>query len=224
MNVSVLCSIILLYLTTVVERSKTVAWCHCAWLSTTKGSWERCRNSWLVFSLWERNQCPPNAHISWYEWKSRVVSFYTTFVPLYAIYGLSKSSLLHSDTNLFTFFIFFSRSFEDFEILHGDMQGLTDTMSFLKSLSGLVGNDLRSPEKQTRERAAASVLFDWEVLSSLYNSGVWIPIVCAKFPFFSMLDWENAPNLMEHPSFCLINSVNMLQRNIVEQNSYAILN
>lgn len=53
-------------------------------------------------------------------------------------------------------------SFEDFEILHGDMQGLTDTMSFLKSLSGLVGNDLRSPEKQTRERAAASVLFDWE--------------------------------------------------------------
>jgi hypothetical protein len=68
-------------------------------------------------------------------------------------------------------FSFFSRSFEDFEILHGDMQGLTDTMSFLKSLSGLVGNDLRSPEKQTRERAAASVLFDWEVLSSLYNPG-----------------------------------------------------
>ncbi|KAJ1255603.1 hypothetical protein BS78_K183500 [Paspalum vaginatum] len=53
-------------------------------------------------------------------------------------------------------------SFEDFEILHGDTQGLTDTMSFLKSLSGLVGNDLRNPEKQTRERAAASVLFDWE--------------------------------------------------------------
>ncbi|GJM90184.1 hypothetical protein PR202_ga06441 [Eleusine coracana subsp. coracana] len=53
-------------------------------------------------------------------------------------------------------------SFEDFEILHGDMQGLTDTMSFLKSLSGLVGNDPRSSEKQPRERAAASVLFDWE--------------------------------------------------------------
>ncbi|KAG2648476.1 hypothetical protein PVAP13_1NG027200 [Panicum virgatum] len=53
-------------------------------------------------------------------------------------------------------------SFEDFEILHGDMQGLTDTMSFLKSLSGLAGNDPRSPEKQTRERTAASVLFDWE--------------------------------------------------------------
>ncbi|KAL5208229.1 hypothetical protein ABZP36_032664 [Zizania latifolia] len=53
-------------------------------------------------------------------------------------------------------------SFEDFEILHGDMQGLTDTMAFLTSLSGLVGNDPRSPEKQSRERVAASVLFDWE--------------------------------------------------------------
>ncbi|KAM0890914.1 hypothetical protein ACQ4PT_026699 [Festuca glaucescens] len=53
-------------------------------------------------------------------------------------------------------------SFEDFEILHGDMQGLTDTMAFLTSLSGLVGNDPRSPEKQSRERTAASVLFDLE--------------------------------------------------------------
>jgi L-arabinokinase len=43
------------------------------------------------------------------------------------------------------------------------MQGLTDTMSFLKSLSGLAGNDPRSPEKQTWERAAASVRFDWEI-------------------------------------------------------------
>jgi L-arabinokinase len=53
-------------------------------------------------------------------------------------------------------------SFEDFEILHGDIQGLTDTMAFLTSLSGLVGNDPRSPEKQSRERVAASVFFDWE--------------------------------------------------------------
>ncbi|KAG8069726.1 hypothetical protein GUJ93_ZPchr0006g42318 [Zizania palustris] len=53
-------------------------------------------------------------------------------------------------------------SFEDFKILHGDMQGLTDTMAFLTSLSGLVGNDQRSPEKQSRERVAASILFDWE--------------------------------------------------------------
>ncbi|KAL6873876.1 hypothetical protein ACP4OV_013958 [Aristida adscensionis] len=52
--------------------------------------------------------------------------------------------------------------FEDFEILHGDLQGLTDTMDFLKSLSGLNENDFKSPEKQPRERTAASVLFDWE--------------------------------------------------------------
>ncbi|CAN6220188.1 unnamed protein product [Urochloa humidicola] len=53
-------------------------------------------------------------------------------------------------------------SFEDFEILHGDLQGLTDTMDFLKSLSELNENNLESPEKQQQERTAASVLFDWE--------------------------------------------------------------
>ncbi|CAN6192994.1 unnamed protein product [Urochloa humidicola] len=53
-------------------------------------------------------------------------------------------------------------SFEDFEILHGDLQGLTDTVDFLKSLSELNGNNLESPEKQQQERTAASVLFDWE--------------------------------------------------------------
>jgi len=57
-----------------------------------------------------------------------------------------------------------SRCFEDFEILHGDLQGLTDTMDFLKSLSELNRNILESSEKQYQERTAASVLFDWEVL------------------------------------------------------------
>ncbi|XP_062234198.1 L-arabinokinase-like isoform X2 [Phragmites australis] len=52
--------------------------------------------------------------------------------------------------------------FEDFEIRHGNLQGLTDTMAFLKTLSGLTGIELKSPEKQPRERTAASVLFDWE--------------------------------------------------------------
>ncbi|OAY68042.1 L-arabinokinase [Ananas comosus] len=54
--------------------------------------------------------------------------------------------------------------FEDFEILHGDLQGLPDTVVFLKSLSGLdTGADIKSPEKrQLRERAAAAALFDWE--------------------------------------------------------------
>ncbi|KAK1611773.1 hypothetical protein QYE76_035446 [Lolium multiflorum] len=51
---------------------------------------------------------------------------------------------------------------EDFEILHGDLQGLTDTMTFLKSLSGLAGSEFKNSEVQSRERTAASVLFDWE--------------------------------------------------------------
>ncbi|XP_015693699.2 L-arabinokinase-like [Oryza brachyantha] len=52
--------------------------------------------------------------------------------------------------------------FEDFEILHGDMQGLPDTMAFLKSLSELNQIELKSNKKQPGERIAASVLFDWE--------------------------------------------------------------
>jgi hypothetical protein len=56
------------------------------------------------------------------------------------------------------------RCCEDFEILRGDLQGLTDTMAFLKSLSGLSGNASKNAEVQSRERTAASVLFDWEVL------------------------------------------------------------
>uniref|UniRef100_A0ACD5UIC4 Uncharacterized protein n=1 Tax=Avena sativa TaxID=4498 RepID=A0ACD5UIC4_AVESA len=51
---------------------------------------------------------------------------------------------------------------EEFEILHGDLQGLTDTMAFLKSLSGLTENEFKNSEAQSRERTAASVLFDWE--------------------------------------------------------------
>ncbi|CAL5206553.1 unnamed protein product [Lathyrus oleraceus] len=45
---------------------------------------------------------------------------------------------------------------EDFDILHGDVQGLPDTVAFLQSLSELV-------EKHTRrERKAAANLFNWE--------------------------------------------------------------
>ncbi|GJN18976.1 hypothetical protein PR202_gb06199 [Eleusine coracana subsp. coracana] len=39
---------------------------------------------------------------------------------------------------------------------------IQDTAVGKKYISGLVGNDPRSSEKQPRERAAASVLFDWE--------------------------------------------------------------
>lgn len=56
-------------------------------------------------------------------------------------------------------------STEDFEILHGDCQGLPDTMSFLKSLVDLdiIKDSDRTPEKrQMRERKAAAGLFNWE--------------------------------------------------------------
>ncbi|XP_030551692.2 L-arabinokinase-like [Rhodamnia argentea] len=52
---------------------------------------------------------------------------------------------------------------DDFEILHGDLHGLSDTVSFLKSLSDIVSEAGRSPEKrQMRERKAAAGLFNWE--------------------------------------------------------------
>ncbi|RDY10485.1 L-arabinokinase [Mucuna pruriens] len=50
----------------------------------------------------------------------------------------------------------FSSDHEKFDILHGDVQGLPDTMAFLQNLSEL-------QEKHTRrERKAASSLFNWE--------------------------------------------------------------
>ncbi|XP_059634505.1 L-arabinokinase-like [Cornus florida] len=47
----------------------------------------------------------------------------------------------------------------DFEILHGDLQGLSDTMSFLKSLAEL---DSDHSKHQMREHMAAGALFNWE--------------------------------------------------------------
>ncbi|KAK2659894.1 hypothetical protein Ddye_006427 [Dipteronia dyeriana] len=54
---------------------------------------------------------------------------------------------------------------EDFEILHGDVHGLSDTMNFLKSLTELdaVSDSEKNTEKrQIRERRAAAGLFNWE--------------------------------------------------------------
>lgn len=88
-----------------------------------------------------------------------------------------------------------SRCIEDFEILHGDLQGLTDTIDFLKSLSELSGNDLKSPKKQRLERTAASVLFDWEVL--IWQSSVFILVnlrtLCSsiKTSWISYLEMED---------------------------------
>ncbi|VFQ60421.1 unnamed protein product [Cuscuta campestris] len=52
---------------------------------------------------------------------------------------------------------------ENFEILHGDSQGLSDTTSFLKNLGDLAYDSSQSTEKhQKREQKAAAGLFNWE--------------------------------------------------------------
>lgn len=54
---------------------------------------------------------------------------------------------------------------ENFEILHGDLHGLSDTVTFLKSLTGLtLGTDSgkNTEKRQLRERTAAAALFNWE--------------------------------------------------------------
>ncbi|KAJ7966020.1 L-arabinokinase-like [Quillaja saponaria] len=52
---------------------------------------------------------------------------------------------------------------ENFEILHGDIQGFPDTVSFLKSLTELDAvNVSEKKSEKSRERKAASGLFNWE--------------------------------------------------------------
>ncbi|KAI5673041.1 hypothetical protein M9H77_13405 [Catharanthus roseus] len=54
---------------------------------------------------------------------------------------------------------------EDFEILHGDLLGLPDTVTFLKSLAELdtVDDSGKATEKsRIRERKAATALFNWQ--------------------------------------------------------------
>lgn len=73
----------------------------------------------------------------------------------------------------------FCRCIENFEILHGELHGLSDTMAFLKSLSTLASSaDLvKNTEKHLlQEQVAAAGLFNWEVLV--------LPIICCVF-FFS---------------------------------------
>uniref|UniRef100_F6H9P4 L-arabinokinase n=1 Tax=Vitis vinifera TaxID=29760 RepID=F6H9P4_VITVI len=53
---------------------------------------------------------------------------------------------------------------ENFEILHGDIHGLSDTASFLKSLARLDASydSGKNTKCQMRERVAAAALFNWE--------------------------------------------------------------
>ena len=60
---------------------------------------------------------------------------------------------------------------EHFDVLHGDVQGLPDTMSFLKSLAELnsVYDSGMAEKRQMREQKAAAGLFNWEVAILLYS-------------------------------------------------------
>ncbi|XP_077238581.1 L-arabinokinase-like [Tasmannia lanceolata] len=54
---------------------------------------------------------------------------------------------------------------EDFEILHGELHSLSDTMAFLRSLAGLdsgLDTGKNAEKRQVRERVAAAGLFNWE--------------------------------------------------------------
>ncbi|KAK9097576.1 hypothetical protein Sjap_023073 [Stephania japonica] len=56
-------------------------------------------------------------------------------------------------------------SVKEFDILHGDLHGLSDTISFLKSLSKLANeydSEKNSEKRKMRERIAAAGLFNWE--------------------------------------------------------------
>ncbi|WOG85756.1 hypothetical protein DCAR_0104949 [Daucus carota subsp. sativus] len=61
--------------------------------------------------------------------------------------------------------VFENSYIQDFDILHGDLLGLSDTMSFLKSLAELntLSDSGKNAEKrQMRERMAAANLFNWQ--------------------------------------------------------------
>lgn len=62
---------------------------------------------------------------------------------------------------------------DDFDILQGDVQGLSDTWTFLKSLAKLdaIHDSEKGMEKKTmRERKAAGGLFNWEVAYSFFSN------------------------------------------------------
>lgn len=61
--------------------------------------------------------------------------------------------------------VFENSYIQDFEILHGDLLGLSDTMSFLKNLAELntlYESGKNTEKRQMRERMAAANLFNWE--------------------------------------------------------------
>lgn len=55
---------------------------------------------------------------------------------------------------------------ENFEVLHGDVQGFPDTVNFLKSLEELDASHDCGDIEIRREQKAAAGLFNWEVVST----------------------------------------------------------
>lgn len=81
-------------------------------------------------------------------------------------YYFENRQLFVLESNLCCHMIMTSKRYiEDFDVLHGDVQGLSDTMSFLKSLAELnsVYDSGNAEKRQMRERKAAAGLFNWEV-------------------------------------------------------------
>ncbi|PKU72298.1 L-arabinokinase isoform X2 [Dendrobium catenatum] len=74
-----------------------------------------------------------------------------------------RSESCHSGVNGDTSFV--GSCIADFEILHGELHGLSDTLAFLKSLSALdcgSGSGKNTGKRQLREQSAAAALFNWE--------------------------------------------------------------
>ncbi|KAI0504615.1 hypothetical protein KFK09_015567 [Dendrobium nobile] len=74
-----------------------------------------------------------------------------------------RSESCHSGVNGDTSFV--GSCIANFEILHGELHGLSDTLAFLKSLSALdcgSGSGKNTGKRQLREQSAAAALFNWE--------------------------------------------------------------
>lgn len=91
--------------------------------------------------------------------------FYLTLnLSFLLVLNLTKNSFV---LNWFLWLLHFlsDRCADDFEILHGDIQGFSDTASFLKSLARLDASydSGKNAKCQMREHVAAATLFNWEV-------------------------------------------------------------
>lgn len=147
-----------------VKWCKKIAWCDNPGISATESPWKGHCYSGVVLKGWKRTRsiCWIITHSSSEREQliGGVVSIFGSLAILYSSF-FSLSLSLH----------LFCRCTDDFDILQGDVQGLSDTWTFLKSLAKLdaVHDPENSMEKKTmRERKAAGGLFNWEVAFFLF--------------------------------------------------------